>query len=188
MPFAITLNGDGTEAFREECDKASFPKNGFERRGDGNFYKQLGDPRCISDTIKKDEIEAKNFSGDLVKIDSADGVDLSYAMKPDESNYCQLDEINYLVAPEQLSYDLVLQGCRPNEYEYSHKSKTSIYNATLSSNFGLKELKLHDVYAKIEVCPRDNEVRFWFANPNKNSPDLIVLALVHDKQTAKENC
>ncbi len=59
--FAITKDQEGKELSRLELTTASqLPTNGFEKNEDGNFYKIMDDPRCITDILaKKLEEEVK---------------------------------------------------------------------------------------------------------------------------------
>jgi hypothetical protein len=55
--ICITLRDNGEEAFKDEYPDGYFPRNGFQKGNDGCFYKQLGDPRCISDAEKRRALE-----------------------------------------------------------------------------------------------------------------------------------
>jgi hypothetical protein len=61
--YCITINADGQEVSRTPKPKRWSPRNGFQKKADGNFYKVLGDPRCISDQeIKKALLEKKRLA------------------------------------------------------------------------------------------------------------------------------
>ena len=57
MIYCITFDEEGNEVLREEKPKRYVPRKGFSRGPDGNFYKQLGSPACISDKKPTEEFK-----------------------------------------------------------------------------------------------------------------------------------
>ena len=171
MITCITLNSDGTEAFREIKPKRFVPKNGFERGIDGCFYKHLGSPLIISDIEKAEEIKqkqrlqaAEKQAQEQIKNleNRPQGFDVSIGSHVIHMTH----KINY----RQIRLTTSWTYCTRSS------SRTTFENCKFNYNvLGLPKFDCDRLYKKIEIDFVNNLIKVWFQKPIEGDPDYYVI-------------
>ena len=165
MPFCITLDKNGKEVFRESTLSRVYPKDGWERKKDGNFYKKLDDPRCISFQQKKLAIVQQQKKPEVIPIKIVE--------EDETQNFTPLDFSNTKIAKTPTTIEMILFSA----YNYGKTEQNGIiylHSPCMSGTCGLSELNLQS-YAKIAICKLTKDVKVWFTNKQKTLPDLYIL-------------
>jgi hypothetical protein len=172
MRYAITLNGDGTEAFREELKKMELPRNGFEKRSDGNYYKQLGDPRNISDQIKKQQL--KQAEEDLKRTENRLKIEGLSSRKSQKTGVV-IYECSKRMTRESFMRPFV------NHAYGTFGSNFCAFGAyrLQKSYYGLIDQYSH--YRKIVFNAKDDCVQMWSALNNQEEPDIILYKCISNE-------
>ena len=186
--WCITFDIDGNVVSKEQKPKRWRPRNGFQRGDDGNFYKQLGDPRNISDIEaaeaikareeeerKQREKEAQSKKVEQVIEDQVQRVrDLRYKSteKPIGTQVCRCDP-QWRVTPEELHESVFWRGMSrsPNNKFIAYRE------CNIWVKWGVPHLDAVEKFQRIEVHINKNQVKFWTRHyvPGDETPDFVLV-------------
>lgn len=163
--LCITLDEQGSEVSKQEC--TNIPQNGFELRDDGNYYKQIGDPRIISDNEFKFKKEEKSYKKEIVdeiagksdtyKTVSGTDISTSYTVYP----RCK---IKYKDLRHNMSYYMMIDTGHYEEFVYPSFDK----------DFGITQLTLYkDDIKKLRISRSENTIWLWL-NSRFGMPNIII--------------
>ena len=167
MITCITLNADGTEAFRETKPKRFVPRNGFERGRDGNFYKHLGNPLIISDIEKAEEIREK----ERIKLSNEEGKKL-------ESQKGGFDPImgSHIIHPIQKTTFKQLKNVTSWSYCVRSSCQATLAGVKFSVNIlDLPEFDIFKTFRKVEINFTANLIKIWLNKAENEGPDYYIV-------------
>ncbi len=167
--FCITLDKEGKEAFREQKPKRYRPRNGFEKRKDGNFYKQLGDPRCITDVEKKRALleEAARRTDPLIVRNSPAPREQGSTILlkvPDK-------KINLTVFLSRIKWETKAYATNGTDFTFG--------DARIQTMIGVPEVDMLPKIKKIQILASHNTIRFW-KTYETGEPDYILIGAIDE--------
>ncbi len=191
--FCITLDKHNNESSREEKLDGYRPKNGFELRQDGNYYKQLGDPRNISD-IEKSNFLQNAFSNNNSSTDNTqvikDLLPVIHSGKPADSiqrvleksnRYRSAIEIYRNTGAKIILVDTPLSMERIKFYSYGgvwtkdNDNNTVILETTMLDKCGIDYFASQMSFSKMLLNPWTKNIKIWEFNGSKEHPDVILV-------------
>lgn len=186
--FCITFDIDGNVVSKEEKPKRWKPRNGFQRGDDGNFYKQLGDPRNISDIEAAEAIKAEREKAERERQEA-----LSQASKNEKVEQAIEDKVNetkqyvaatrkgkqvfrpdpqWRVTDEELNWAINWKGksCSDSGNFVAYRE------AKLALKFGVPTIDNIEHFDRIEVLLNKNLIKFWVKHYiSGNEPDYVLV-------------
>lgn len=184
MRFAITIDKDGNECSRTELEDNKLPKNGFEHGEDGNFYKQLGDPRNISDEERKKEIEDQlRFEEDKKRWDK-------FRQEVTEQESLSQTKVHgdysgtiFLESKKRVSLAHLYHHIINASVKFTTDGTIQFFDGEITDDLGVYILERHKRPKKIEVNRRAGCLRIWIVNGQKDSPDYVIRDCIESSQS-----
>ncbi len=172
----ITLDKQGQTVKKEELFQKGYPRNGVERKKDGNFYKILDDPRCISHIEMQEGIRKKKEEDEESKKRL-----LHSAVTEAAENLCKHHPAypsfpTILACPKQFSAEGIKNLIKRKTLSYAgpyHATYAVYYKCSLRENIDLITIDRIDLFERIEVHPKYGHMKMWVKNPCGN-PDYLV--------------
>ncbi len=164
MNYCITTDQDGKELHRIPLAKNTKPRCGFERAANGNYYKRLKDPRCITDEEKRIELRKQREKEFMEKY----GVVVIDRPKFGFSD-TKVFKARIAVDPTNL------QACMQN-YAYDLDGGRAILkDPQLIYKLDYHGLDRRMKYAKIILDMNQKSIEIWDINNTKECPDMVIL-------------
>jgi hypothetical protein len=175
MPFCITANREGQELYREEKPKRWVPKDGWMRGYDGNFYKYLGSPYCISsveavEAIKRKEQEAQEAKEqEEAKANEPPIIPVQY-----ETGYNTETNIHWLVGKTKPTYSEIFRSIDWKTQTRSGEKITFEKVFLKEPIFKIAFISGIKYFHKMELDYKEQLIRLWDKHSPKNPPDYII--------------
>jgi hypothetical protein len=192
--FAITMDTEMNEVGRFELEHSKYPRNGYEKNKDGNFYKFIGDPRCITDILiakeeEKTKIAAEQRSEKLTHF-------RDFLERIEKTMPCTVLETGTGTTTYRT---LMLESSVrfADEYKLAHNisyktkgwtnvgkenERTYVWNCMFSNvDLGIKGL-IGIKIPYLEIFPNMNILKIWLTgDPNIYEPDIVITNILKEK-------
>ncbi len=164
MVFSITLDANGKELFRNPLPKGKRPRCGFWRAVDGNFYKRLNDPRCITDEEAR-QIHLKRIEEEFVE---------KYGAVEITRVRFGLDKTKVFRSPVRISPEEI-QMKAGNFILGINDSNITLGSVAFPSKPDIPGLERRSRYARILLNTKEKCISIWDTNTTKVCPDIVIL-------------
>lgn len=167
----ITLDETRKEQNREEKKKGFIPRNGWQRGYDGNFYRIINDPRCISEVeylenaekLKKENEEKEKREKDRAK-------NSERQIQHFNKKYTQIIRLE---GQKKFFLSEFKAGVNWRCMVSGLGGRTEFEKASLKSYIKIPHIPEMAEFDKIEILEKSNIVKFWLKG-NKQWPDYVL--------------
>jgi hypothetical protein len=177
--LVITLNKENQALYQEDFPAHYRPKNGFEHRADGNYYKRLGDPRNITDEERKRKLLAEkreipicNNAEQPKRVPTSFSTESIRPGKYDSSD--DSGDTKELQAEQRITIEQLKEWTHGAAWVYQKDNVVTMYGPQMLSSCGLKELERRSFFAIIKLDTVAKTISLWDTNPNRLRPNTLL--------------